>query len=100
MSGICSKENFVNLTNAFKSDIHRKIISFFHENQSSIDTPRGIATWISEDRAKVKKALEDLVELGVLIANRSTSTTGYSYTTDKKIISKIEKLLKVKKPLP
>jgi hypothetical protein len=30
----------------------------------------------------------------ILVAHRSTSTTGYSYTRNSKIISKIEKLLK------
>ena len=79
---------------AFESRIHRKIISFFHENQASIDTPRGVATWIEEDRTKVKEALEDLVRLNVLVAHRATSTTGYGYTRDEKIISQIEKLLK------
>lgn len=81
------------LTDAYASTVHRKIIAFFHENQASIDTPRGIATWIREDRAKVKKALEDLVALKVLVAHRATSTTGYSYTRNKNIITKIEKLL-------
>lgn len=76
-----------------ESPIHRKIVAFFHENQASIDTPRGIATWIEEDRTRVKKALEDLVDLKILVAHRSTSTTGYSYTDDKKLISKIDKLL-------
>lgn len=76
------------------SDLHLKIIKFFHENQSSIDTPRGISTWVREERTKVSKALEDLVKLKILSAHRATSTTGYSYTRDPKIISKIEKLLK------
>ena len=75
-------------------DLHLNIIKFFHENPASIDTPRGISTWVREDRAKVKKALEELVEMKILIAHRSTSTTGYSYTRNAKIISKIEKLLK------
>jgi len=78
------------------SDLHIKIIKFFHENQSSIDTPRGISTWVREERSKVSKALEDLVRLKILSAHRATSTTGYSYTRDLKIISKIEKLLKKK----
>jgi hypothetical protein len=78
----------------FKLDLHSKIIKFFHENQTSIDTPRGVSTWVHKDRAKVKKALEDLVKLKILVAHRSTSTTGYSYTRNAKIISKIEKLLK------
>ena len=80
------------------SDIRLKIVTFFHENQASIDTPRGIATWIGEDRAKVKAALEDLVTSKILVAHRTSSTTGYSYTSDEKLISKIGKLLKDRKP--
>ena len=83
---------------AFESEIHLKVITFFHENQASIDTPRGIATWIGEERSKVKAALEDLVSLKILVAHRSTSTTGYGYTNDKKVISKITKFLKKYKP--
>ena len=78
----------------FGSEIHLKIIKFFHENQASIDTPRGVATWVGEDRSKVKGALEDLVKARVLVAHRATSTTGYGYTSDDKLISKITKLLK------
>ena len=81
-----------------QSEIHVKIITFFHENQASIDTPRGVATWIGEDRAKVKEALEDLVSSEILVAHRTTSTTGYSYTSENKLIEKIEKLLKNRKP--
>ena len=86
----------MNLTDALSSRIHRKIIAFFNENQASIDTPRGIATWIREERSQVKKALEDLVALKVLNAYRATSTTGYGYTTDKKLIVKIQRLLESK----
>ena len=81
----------------FQSDIHVKIITFFHENQASVDTPRGVATWIGEDRIKVKAALEDLVKAKILVAHRTTSTTGYNYTSEDKLISKIGKLLKNRK---
>lgn len=84
----------MDINKIFQSEIHVKIIKFFHENQSSLDTPRGIATWVGEDRSKVKSALEDLVKAKILVANRSTSTTGYSYTRDVKLISRIDKLLK------
>ena len=77
-----------------QSDLHLKIMKFFHENQASIDTPRGVSTWVRAERAKVKKVLEELVGMKILVAHRSTSTTGYSYTPNPKIISKIEKLLK------
>ena len=77
-----------------RSDLYVNIVRFFHENQSSIDTPRGVSTWVREERAKVKKVLEELVGMKILVAHRATSTTGYSYTRNAKIISKIEKLLK------
>ena len=86
------------INKAVKSEIHLKVLRFFHENQASIDTPRGVATWVGEDRAKVKKALEDLVSLDILVAHRATSTTGYSYTRDAKIISSVENFLKKNKP--
>jgi hypothetical protein len=81
-----------------QSDLHLKVVKFFHENQASIDTPRGVSTWVRAERNKVKQALEDLVDLKILIAHRATSTTGYSYTCNVKIISKIEKFLKKRKP--
>jgi len=87
----------MDLKEIFKSEVHLKIVRFFHENQASLDTPRGVATWIGEERSGVKAALEDLVAADILTAHRATSTTGYSYTRDAKIISKIGKLLK-KKP--
>ena len=86
------------INKAVKSEIHLKVLRFFHENQASIDTPRGVATWVGEDRAKVKKALEDLVSLDILVADRATSTTGYSYTRDAKTISSVENFLKKNKP--
>ncbi|MCX5678211.1 MAG: hypothetical protein NTY76_03785 [Candidatus Omnitrophica bacterium] len=87
----------MDLNKALVSGIRLKIVKFFHENQASIDTPRGVAAWIGEDRSKVKRALEDLTSFDILVAHRATSTTGYSYTRDAKLISKIGKLLK-KKP--
>ena len=86
-----------NVDRSIQSDLHLKIIKFFHENQASIDTPRGVSTWVREDRTKVKNALEELVDMKILVAHRSTSTTGYSYTRNAKIILKIEKLLKKRK---
>ena len=84
----------MDINKAIKSEIHHKIIRFFSENQASVDTPRGIATWIGEERERVKSALEDLVSMKILIALRSPSTTGYGFTRDEKLISKIASLLK------
>lgn len=86
----------MDLNKTIGSGIRLKIVKFFHENQASIDTPRGVAAWVGEDRASVKKALEYLVSFDILVADRSTSTTGYSYTRDARLISNIGKLLKKK----
>ena len=42
----------MDINDIFRSDMHCKIVAFFHENQGSIDTPRGVATWVGEERAK------------------------------------------------
>lgn len=84
----------MDLNELLKNKLYREIVEFFHENQSSVDTPRGIATWVKEERAVVKNALDQLVALGILTAHEVSSTTGYSYTQNKKITQTIEKQLK------
>ena len=84
----------MHLSKLLKNKLYRDIIRFFHENQTSVDTPRGIATWVKEERAVVKDALDKFVTLGLLIAHEVSSTTGYSYTRNKKTIQTVEKQLK------
>lgn len=84
----------MNLEKFLKSSIHRKIIIFFHQNPSSIDTPRGVATWINYDRSRVNKALKELAKQKILNVHKSATATGYSYTTDKKIIKEVKRLLR------
>jgi len=81
----------------FKSEIHSKIVFFFHENPTSVDTPRGVATWTGYKKDVVKKALDALVKIGVLVAHPASSTTGYSYTHNKKIIKAVDRELKKSK---
>ena len=78
-----------------KGKIYLKIIRFFHDYPTSIDTPRGVATWTNEDIEKVRPALKKLAESGLLIAHKVSSTVAYTYTRDKKIMAEIEKLLEV-----
>ena len=83
-----------------KPRINRKIIKFFLENPSSIDTRRGIATWINEDADKTGDALKELAEAKVLVPHGSNATSAYGYTTDNHIMSMIKiglKKFKVKK---
>lgn len=82
------------LNNLFKSRLYVKIIRFFHENPASIDTPRGIATWVNSDLKKVRLALKKLAKSGILVAHRSSSTTGYSFTRNKKTVARVKALLK------
>lgn len=90
----------MDLSRLLKAQIYFKIIDFFHENPTSIDTPRGIATWIGESKQDVKKALLKLSKLKFLTAHKVSSTTGYSYTRDPKLIRKIEAILKKLKRNP
>jgi len=84
----------MSLKKFFKSEIHKKIILFFKENPSSIDTPRGVAAWVGTNREKAKKVLDELEQAGVLTAIETTSTSGYSFTQDKKIIKQVKDLTK------
>jgi hypothetical protein len=84
----------VELNKVLKVPIYFKIICFFHENPTSIDTPRGMAAWTGESRQDVKKALLKLAELEIITPHRVSSTTAYSYTRDVKLIKKIDRMLK------
>ena len=82
------------LDKALKVPIYFKIISFFHENPTSIDTPRGMSAWTGENRQDVKEALSKLAELRIITAHKVSSTTAYSFTRDPKLIKSIDRILK------
>lgn len=82
-----------NINRVMNCLIERKIISFFYENPSTVDTCDGIATWIGEEAGSVKKSLKALVKLNILIAHHGI-TTAYGYTQDNDILSRINVLLK------
>lgn len=88
------------LNKALKVQIYFKIICFFNENPTSIDTPRGMSAWTGESKQDVKKALLKLAELKIITPHKVSSTTAYSYTRDPKLIKKVNELLKkIKKSL-
>lgn len=70
--------------------LYRKIVAFFAEHPESIDSPRGVATWIRASRDEVGRALEVLTRTGILVAHRGPTTTGYSLTRDAQLVSKIQ----------
>ncbi|NQT90495.1 MAG: hypothetical protein HQ558_04495 [Candidatus Omnitrophica bacterium] len=61
-----------------KSGLHKRIIAFFKSHPESIDTPRGVATWVGCSREEAKKALDELVKAGMLNSILTSSTSGYS----------------------
>jgi hypothetical protein len=79
-----------------KSKLNREIIRFFLENPSSIDTPRGIATWINENVGKTEAALKELAEAKILVPHGSKATSAYGYTTDSRMMAKIKTCLRKK----
>ena len=72
-----------------KSRIYQGILGFFLENEGSVDTPRGIATWINGSLVKVRVALEGLTEMDCLKAHRTPSTIGYSCLLSKKELTSL-----------
>lgn len=78
------------------SSLNLKIISFFHENPATIDTPRGIAVWLNHDQKEIEMALDYLVSQNILVSHRTGSTIAYAYTQDKEAVEKIEKFLQHK----
>jgi len=79
-----------------KNKLQRDVVIFFHDNPASVDTPSGVATWVKGEKARVEAVLRKLVESGILVEHKVSSTTGYSYTRDKKIIKELDKQLKEK----
>lgn len=73
--------------------LNLKIISFFHENPSTVDTARNISAWLNLDYAEIKAALDYLVSQGILNTHRTGSTVAFCFTQDKKIIDEIERFL-------
>jgi len=80
--------------NLFKNEAVRKILLFFNENPNCIDTAKGISLWISWDINIIQKALNQLVEDGIITSHQTASTTAYAYTNNKEIVKKIEKHVK------
>ncbi len=78
----------------FKNEATRKILLFFNENPNCIDTAKGISLWISWDINIIQKALNQLVEDGIITSHQTASTTAYAYTNNKEIVKKIEKHVK------
>jgi flagellar basal body P-ring protein FlgI len=90
--------NGVNLDRALESKINRKIIKFFLENPSSIDTSRGIATWINENIDKTEKGLRELAKVKILVPHGTGAAIAYGYTTNTHLASRIKTSLKKYKP--
>jgi predicted transcriptional regulator len=79
--------------NLFKNEAVRKILLFFNENPNCIDTAKGISLWISWDINIIQKALNQLVEDGIITSHQTASTTAYAYTNNKEIVKKIERCI-------
>lgn len=82
------------ISKIFKSPLHYKIILFFHENPSSLDTARGISVWINHEIKEVEGVLEELAGSNILVAHRSEAVTGFAYTQDKDIVNQVHNYFK------
>ncbi len=72
----------------------KKIVKFFNENPTCVNTAEDIAKWISEEKRAVKEKMDYLVKNKILNKYESNAAEGYSYTQNSKIISLITELSK------
>lgn len=81
----------MSLDKIFSCQARKKIVHFFHNNPMSIDTIRGIVTWTGLNKKQAAKALQELVKAGILIVHSTSSTIGYAYTNNKRLVNKIKR---------
>lgn len=81
------------LQKIMQDELQKEILTFFYQNQSSVDSVSGISTWVSNERKVVELALEELVKLGVVEEDSTGSAKGYSYTRNEKIMKIVKKLM-------
>ncbi|MBD3380007.1 MAG: hypothetical protein GF408_06070 [Candidatus Omnitrophica bacterium] len=83
--------NKQNLKKLLQQDpVALKILRFFLQNPSSVDSVGGIATWVNAGREEVTSSLGKLTEEGALEEDTSGSMTGYSLTEDEEDLKKIQ----------
>ncbi|RKY38024.1 MAG: hypothetical protein DRP73_00500 [Candidatus Omnitrophota bacterium] len=63
-----------------------KIVKFFHENPSCIDSAENISKWIGEELKTVRKKLDYLVKKKVINKDKTYLAEAYSYTQDKELM--------------
>lgn len=81
------------LKRILKDKLTREVLTFFYQNQSSVDSAGGVSAWVSDDRERVQSALDRMVELGVVEKDSMGSTNGYCYTRDEKIMKVVKSLM-------
>jgi len=81
------------LQKIMQDQLAKEILTFFYQNQSSVDSVSGISTWVRNERKVVELALGELVKLGVVEEDSTGAAKGYSYTRDAKIMKIVKKLM-------
>ncbi|NQS99777.1 MAG: hypothetical protein HQ595_01730 [Candidatus Omnitrophica bacterium] len=83
----------VELKKICQSELKLKLVTFFQENPSTVDTSRGIAAWLNLDRKQIKNALDYLVGQKILITHKIGVSLAYCLTQDKKVLDQISNFL-------
>ncbi len=74
-----------------------KIVSFFLRHKFAMDNVRGIAEWwIGEDVESTQNALYQLASCGVVVVRSYAGVHLYSFTTDTRLQTQLEELLRQK----
>ncbi|MBN2097255.1 MAG: hypothetical protein JW714_02120 [Candidatus Omnitrophica bacterium] len=81
------------LKKIFNSQLNRRIVAFFHNYPTTVDTAGGISAWLNQNIDEVRAALKYLAEQNILIAHQGPPTTAYGYTQDLELIEQIARLI-------
>jgi len=82
------------LQKVMQNQLAKEVLTFFYQNQSSLDSVSGISTWVRNERKEVESVLEELVKLGAVEEDSMGSAKGYSYTRDAKIMKIVKSLMR------
>ncbi len=82
------------LQKVMQNQLAKEVLTFFYQNQSSLDSVSGISAWVRNERKEVESVLEELVKLGAVEEDSTGAAKGYSYTRDAKIMKIVKSLMR------
>jgi len=84
----------MDLEKFLNTKLHRKVLAFFYEYPSCVETPQGIAHWTGSAVEKIEKIIKVLFRHKIIIKHKGFSTECFAFTHDQKLIKEVETFFK------